>query len=504
MPLYRSEVKDRLNLEVVAGGEKAGTGLKRSTTEKSKRWKVLDRYDQYYQSKQYDKLRPWSDQRDETTQAYIPIRKRKPSVIYSLPRLLVERAASKLVGGRQFPQAVVPVIGGEVTNDELTEQLLALIIKQSKMKVKAVDYAKEFFKSGGVFVSYAVINGVFTLKHYNVKHCSPKFNKLTNELEGVRVQYKYHDEQDIDKNGKPKEKWFRLDIDSQVEVLYDNPEVKATDNGDPHFDVVARVQHGMGFVPGQWIVNGESNDTIDGKSILPAILDIADAINYQLSQHDQALTYTLEPQLVFSGMDEHEIDRLVKSATKAWNLGREGQANFLEINGSGLEMSEQFRGNISQKAQDLAKVVILNPEKLEGVYQSGKAMEVLHAPLVDLIHEVRPWFGEYGLVPLLTKMLVTAINLNMRGEELSITFPEGYEPQSMDIDFEWKPIFEPTLQDIQTTVGIATQASTSNIISRRTATKFVAEYFGIKDIELEQKEVIEQPLPPSPFGPFGF
>ena len=42
-----------------------------------------------------------------------------------------------------------------------------------------------------------------------------------------------------------------------------------------------------------------------------------------------------------------------------------------------------------------------------------------------------------------------------------------------------------------------------NIISRKTATKFVAEYFGVKDIELEQKEVIDQPLPPSPFGPFG-
>ncbi len=498
MPLYRSQVKDDLNLGVVADKP---TGIPRTTTEKSKRYRKLDKYDQYYESKQYDKLRPWSEQRDESTGAYVPIRKRKPCIIYNLPKLFVEKAATKLAGSRQFPKFTVPVPGSE-ENDELTEQLLDILLTQSKLKVKAQDIAQEMLKSGSVYAGFSVVNGQFQTKFFNGKHCSPAFDEVTGDLEGVRVQYKYDDEQDTDPHGNPKKKWYRWEVDRLKETLYDNPEVKDEEKGEPEFKIVSQIPHLFGFVPGEWIQNGEMTGSIDGKSILEEILAMSDALNYHLSQSDQAITYTMDPQLFFTGMDTHEIDDLIKSATKTWNLGRDGKAQFLEIKGNGLVISKEFQGGISQRAQDMAKVVILDPEKLKGVYQSGKAMEVLHGPFVDLIHELRPWFGDYGLVPLVQKMLGAAILLNARGEGLNITFPKGYQPKSLTVELTWKPVFEPTLEDIQKAVSIASQAATSNIVTRVSATRFVQEYFGIKDPVAEQEAVIAQPLPPSPFGPF--
>lgn len=488
MPLDRSETKASLNQGVVSGN------LARNTTEKSPRYKELDRYDNYYESKQYDKLAPWHEQRSCSGE-YVPIRKRKPSIIYNLPQLLVDRASSKLAGSRSFPEMSIP-------DDEATQELMLLLVKQSKLQVKGVDYAREFLKSGGVFIKFSIINGIFKTDCYNVKYCSPTFDTMTQELLGVRIQYKYRDQEELSKSGKEKLRWFRLDITDSQEILYDNPEVNEYGEAEPVFKVAQTIDHNFGFVPGEWVTNGEAKEKIDGRSILKDILEISDALNYQLSQSDQAITYTQEPQLAFKGMDQDEVDNLIKSSTKVWNLGREGEANFVEISGNGIKLSEDHQKGLSQRAQDLAKVVILDPERLSGVYQSGRAMEVMHAPLVDLIHEVRPWFGDYGIVPLTQKMIIAAVRTVEMGGELAITFPAGYAPKSLDIELKWKPVFEPTMEDIQKVVGIAVQASTANIITRATATKFVAEYFGITDVEAEQAAVIAQPLPPSPFGPF--
>lgn len=501
MPEFRSQVKSALNTGVISDGNPGlsassggdDRGLPRTTTEDSPRYKLLDHYDQYFEGTQYDKLRPWDQDRDAGSGQYIPIRKRKPLVSFNISRLFCERASAKLAGHRALPKFTIP-------SDPDTEELLKLLMKQSKLQVKAIDMAKEFFKHGTVFAKFMVVNGVFKLDTYNAKWCSPKFNEDTGELVGVRIQYKFEDEEAKKKDKKKIMRWYRLDITEMSEILYDNPEVDNESNEEPVFQVKKQVDHELGFVPGEWITMGEKQNKIDGESILFGMTSINDCVNYQLSQSDQAVSYSQEPQMAFSGMSTDEIDNLIKTSTKAWNLGREGQANFIETSGASVEMAKNHMVNLNQKAQDLAKVVILDPERMTGVYQSGEAMKVLHAPLVDLIEESRPWFGDYGLVPLLQKMVGAAIILNERGAELSITFPEGYQPQSLDIELVWKPVFPPTLDDIQKAVNIASGAATANIVARVTATKFVSEYFGIEDAEAEQKIVETQPPPPSPFG----
>lgn len=494
MPLDRSEVKSELNLGVV---DQSASELDFPTySEKTPRFKKLDLFDKYYHSTQYDDKQPWSRSRNDDG-TYVPIKDRKPSVIYNIPKLLIERAASKLCGQRAFPKVTIP-------EDPLTEELVGLLMKASKFKTKAMDFGTHMLKSGAVFVKFAYINGTPKVDVYNPKHCFPIFNESTDQLDAIRIQYKFKDQNAQAKFKKDVWKWFRLDITKNQEVIYDSPEIKqGAESSDPEFEIVEVIDHNLGFVPGEWIVNGEVSGSIDGEAIIEDILPISDAINYQLSQSDQAIMYTQDPQLVFKGMSSEETDDFIRSSTKAWNLGREGEAAFLEIGGSGLEIGKDHEKRLNQKAQDLAKVVILDPERMAGVAQSGRAMEIMHGPFVDLVHEIRPWLGDYGIVPFLQKMVAAAIILVERGESIAIQFPEGYAPVSLEIELIWKPVFEPTLEDIQKVISLAVQASNANLISRKTATTFIQEYFGVVDAEQEQADVIAQPLPPSPFGPFG-
>lgn len=84
------------------------------------------------------------------------------------------------------------------------------------------------------------------------------------------------------------------------------------------------------------------------------------------------------------------MDQLIRSSVKAWNLGKEGKAEFLESSLNGVETAEKFRGNVILNIQHIARVIFLDPEKTVEHAQSGRAMEVLHGPLVELVEELQP------------------------------------------------------------------------------------------------------------------
>ena len=127
-------------------------------------------------------------------------------------------------------------------------------------------------------------------------------------------------------------------------------------------------------------------------------------------------------------------------------------------------------------------------------------MEILNEPMVELVSELRPII-EKGLESLITKMAITNIIVGSRGGQVAVDMPAGYKPASFSISTAWPPVFPVTMEDLQKKVGVAANASNSNIISRETATKWVAKDFGVEDIEEEVKKVNEQPNL-NPFGGF--
>lgn len=450
----------------------------------------LDMYDAYYESRQYCDLQPW-EMKEDSAAEYIPVRKRQPKMIYNLAKVLSSRLASKLVGKRNFPT-------WKIEDDPETEDFFRLLLQSSNLRAKLIEPTRRCLNTGSVFVRVTLVNGQWKIEHFLSKWCFPEFGP-TGQLEKMEVKYVYDDEEDLDEQGVPKKKWFKMEMGPVVDIMYDNPEFNSEEE-EPEFEEVGRAVHGFGFVQGEWMVTAEETNNTDGPALIGDILAFIDEINYSLSQTSEAVAYNQDPQLLLNKMDEEEINQLIRSSKKAWNLGREGEANLLEASMSGVDAAMDFRDKIRLGVQDIVRIVMMDPEKMASHAQSGRSLEVLHGPFVELVEELQPQF-ESHVKNLMLKMALMVFIENKRGNPVPITVDPSYSPTSLNLIANFPPIFPQTMEDLQKKVSVATSAASANIISRETMTKWLAKDFGVEDIDEELSKIANQPVI-NPFGAF--
>lgn len=450
----------------------------------------LELYDAYYENRQYCKLLPWDNTKDDSGE-YIPVRKRAPRINYAFAKTLARRVSARLVGSRTFPSF-------NIEEDPDTQRYLQAIMIASGLQSSILEPAREALAVGSAFLRFYIHEGQFVLQHYKSKFCYPTFSP-SGELKAVTIKYVYEDPEDLDEDGDPKEKWFRMDLGPDADILYDNPDFDEDSEEEPLFNVASVAQHGLGFVQGEWLRTVRGSNP-DGYSLIEDILDFIDDINYSLSQSSQAVSYNQDPQLAINGMNNEDLDELIRSSAKGWNLGKEGKAQFLETNLSGVERASELRDKMRLGINDIARVVFLDPDKLNAQTMSGKAMEILHGPLVELIEELRPVF-EPSLKSMAVKMALANLILEDRGMPTPVSIPDGYKIRSLDIVTAWPPIFQNTMVDLKDKVGVTSQATASNLISRETGTRYLAKDFGVEDIDAEIQKINSQPVL-NPFGGF--
>lgn len=463
--------------------------LSKQTARTKYRNPALEIYDSYYEGRQYAGMTPWLQSLSNDNQ-YIPVRQRAPLINYKLGQIIVMRLAAKLMGSRTRPEI-------RVEDDPNTEAFIKAILQTSRLYSNILEPIRRELASGSVLVRFAIVNGQYKIEHFLGKWCYPEFDDIGN-LTACRIKYIYEDEQDLDSQKNPKKKWFQMDLGQFVDIMYDNPEAK--DQSEPVFQEIERVQHDLGFVQAEWMKPNEKQDTFDGDSLIEPIMGFIDELNYSLSQSSNAVSYNQDPQLAIKNMDEEELETLIRSTTKAWNLGKEGEAAFLEASLEGVKTAMDLRDKMKIGVQDLTRVVMLDPEKIVGSAQSAKAMEVLHGPMVELVEELRPQLEKH-LQSLILKMAMATLLMNSRGDIVPIEIPVGYVPKSATLTFVWPPIFPLTMQDLQQKVSIASSATGANLISRETATKWLAKDFGVENIDEELAKIAAQPIL-NPFGGF--
>lgn len=475
----RSGARVRNNLGIIAGSDREGVRKVRN--------KELDLYDAYYESTQYSKMPAW-DENGTRDGEFIPVRKRQPRIIYNFGKVLVDRVTSKLVGDAHFPDL-------KVEDDPDTDEFIELVVKTSKLKQRATQAIRLMCLSGSSFMRFMLVEGSLIMETYHSKYCYPKF-KPNNKLESIKIMYVFEDQNERDGAGNYKKKWFRMDLDEQNDTTYDTPDYNM--ESEPEFKVVSVENHALGFVQGHWFRTDMDKHSPDGPSLIGDVLDFIDELNYNLSQSSQAVGYNQEPQLVLTGLDTDGIEKLIRSSTKTWALGKESDAKFVETSMEGVKTASEFRDKVRLGIQDVARVVLLDPDKLGVHAQSGKAMEVLHGPLVELINELRPMVEE-GIVELITRMLITVMVYRSRGMDTDIQVPDGYAPISMEIVAAWPQIFPMTMEDLLKKSQVAQTLTSTNILSREWATEWLAKDVGIEDVEAELEKIAEQ----APLDPFG-
>lgn len=481
--MSRTAQKVANNLGVVYGGDSA-KGVKKFRREH------LEDLDKYYENRQYNHLTDWDKAACQPDDKYVPIRKRKPRIIFAFGKVICQRVASKLVGMENFPTLLVE-------EDPETQAFLQIVTKAAKLPLKLIEPVRRSLACGSGFVRFYFVSGSIKMESFLSKYCYPVFNPA-GDLASIRIQYCYEDPEDLDEKGQPKKKWYRMDLGEMVDILYDNPPYSPTTQ--PQFEEVSRAEHQLGFVQGVWIRTTEDKHTPDGYSLLEDIRDFIDELNYSLSQSSMAVSYNQDPQLTIKGLDAEEIETLIRSSAKAWNLGRDGDGKFIESSLAGVERASELRDKIKLGIQDVARVIMLDPEKMVAHAQSGRAMEILHGPFVELINELRPVFEDV-ITSLVLKIAITILILRSRGEPVGIDMPDGWQPGSLNLTLQWPSIFPMTMQDLQEKLKVATAATSASLVSRETMTRWIAKDFAIEDVEAEIAKVAAQPVI-NPFGMF--
>lgn len=445
----------------------------------------MNRLEAYYWGWQYEDLAyKWTDHHgldSDGKKVNVGMYKRRPKIIVDLPRAMVNAVVAFLFSRGRFPDLTV--------EGDNAQNWINLFKKKAKLEKVAKQVATLGNIVGSVFWTFQVINGKFSLKAYNGKVCYPQFEDDSgDELTSVLIRYKF-------KDANNEWRWFQKLYDKDRVVAFDQP--KWVSEQVPNFQIVEENVHNLGFVPGTWVRNLDTDlpyfgGMYDGQGLYDSegSLTHFDAINYLTSQFDRSLHFNLDPQMVFFGLSQADYERtLAKSPMTPWVLGKstESDAKLLETTGNSYDKAEERLKTMVATVCKNQRVILMDPAELDIKADSSKAMERLFAPMLTLIDTERGNYGDEGLVPLLSKMLRAADILKSQG--LKLQDDPGGVIEDDNVVLTWGDYFDRTPADMKADLDRAVTAMSSNLLSEESAVRYVASDFAIEDVQAEIEKI---------------
>jgi hypothetical protein len=406
---------------------------------------------------------------------------RRPSVKWNYPRMVAVSTSRKLFAGRQRPRFT--------HDDDKLIEACDVLMREGFGFQKLME-AVQWGSVGSVFMTFEfALDGAgaprLIFDVWRARDCTPVFDRL-GELCSVRVQYLTYGtsftsvgiRQAITEGGmkdimQGARYWFTRDYTASAVTNY-TPII-----GGYYSPTDAQVQgrleptpipHSLGFVPGHWFKNLPGGCFPDGASTWACAVDAMIVLDYTSSQNFRGLWYNQCPELVTQGELKNRSDapgggtilrgpgnRLAFEAERKGASGESiggGDAKLLESTGKifteSREAMEQLRKFILETIAASRK----DPDRMRTVAQSGRAMEVLDADLMDLVQDLRWSYGDDGLIPLIRKVVRAAVMAKHPAvnpdyakscEALGAQWPRMYAPNSQE--------FLQTVQALQLALG---------------------------------------------------
>ncbi len=423
--------------------------------------------------------------------SYIPLVRRRPSVLYNLPKIVVDESVTMLFGLDHFPQI-------RSSEFEEEEQFLQYVTRKSKLKRVMLEAAK-IGSVGSVCVLVKILKGNFHFEVLGTRDVMPYFDRLEPERLVRLVQKRKIDGSSLRSQGytiKNDEinRFFYLvrELNESEEIFYmpylcdkDKEEgfVKKKDNEGTE-------RHGFGFAPAVWIKNLPCTQAIDGECTFECILDILVEVEYQLSQEGRLLRYNSDPTLVIKNPVQLDGAQLIKGSGTI-SLDEKGEAYYAEITGKSTEAVNNYVDKLREFALEVCRGNRSTPEKLNTA-QSGKALQMLNSALIGLVSEMQITYGDDGLLKIYEMISDIASNkkykINYGGKEVPPNLIKAKDNLTLDWP-EWYPkSAQEELQEAQT----LTTYKDSGILSTETVLKVVAEEFHVVDIKKELNSIVSE------------
>lgn len=437
----------------------------------------------------YKYLTPWWQEFED--QKYIQLLKRAPSVMYGLPKIIVDQTTSMLFGPQHFPAIRC--------EDEKSEAFFQLLCRKHQLKYLMLSSSR-IGSLGSVCIIIKIVNGEFCFEAIETFNLNPIFSSTDpTELKNLLEIKKTHGEvlismgYEIAEENLKKQFYLIREWNENEEIYYQPVLIEGISKIS---DIPKRVDkkrsthHGFGFVPAVWIKNTPEYFEVDGQCTFGAIISMSFELDYQLSQLGRALRYNSDPLMVIKDPDNVlEKGRFAKSGGKALSLGEGGEAYLLEMSNQSTKAVIDYVKCIRDYALEVARGNRSNPDKLS-VLQSGKALQMLNGPLISFVDELKICYVENGLLKVLSKIakIVSSGKYYLNYEDYGIgdlektlntmtpEYPDWYPPTPQD-DLQ-------EAQTLQSLIG-------SNVVSIKTAMQSVANKFNIVDVNEELTESLK-------------
>jgi hypothetical protein len=418
-------------------------------------------------------------------QQYIPLRERRPSVRYNLCRLAVEQSVAMLFSEGHFPQVE--------HGDEATKEALRDILDDARIPSVMVQAACAG-SVGSVVLWLRVLSGIVYVDIVPTTYLTPTWQTNRPDLlEKVTEVRKFTGAvladmgYSIPDDDLKASFWWSREWNDAEETWFLPAKVDDKPLKETRFqrDADRSVTHELGFVPMIWIRNLPGGDSTDGTpSFCDEAIETQIEIEYQMTQAARALRYAGDPTLLIKEPSGSDGKDMVRSASNAIVVDKDGDAKMLEINGSATSAVLEFVRASRDLALEQLHASRVNPDRIT-VAQSGRAMEILNHPLIWLSDKLRTSYGLYGL-QLLLKMIIKV------GSQSQLVSRDGdaYPVLKRDkVSLKWPAWYAPTPSDLSSIANTLRTHTDASHMSQETATGIVAALYDVEDVQAEQKRI---------------
>ncbi len=420
---------------------------------------------------------------------FVSAKHRRPRAKSVLAENIIDEFTAHLFGEKHRPR--ISVLG----NDELEDYIEGLI--EASQFWFAMQAARPDGGATGIsFISFKFIEGVPQFEYHDPTYVLPTFkNKTLGTLESIEIKFMFDVEVE-DNRGKFKTVYFwdRRIINEQTDTYYEPiPVLQAVK--DEEWPIATQVEHGFGFCPARCIRNlpGDSNSPY-GRSDIENLWDQLEEYDILTSAANQGTIDNADPTVVITTTGNFKDDRVKKGSKHALVFeGVQGSAQYMEMNGSGIDAADKRAQATKNDILEGASCV-LSRENTPGPQRTATEINRKYGPMWNKVGLLRQGWGENGAKPLIEMLLEACRRIQERGEAVIVppkvvrerggyaTVLERTLPEEGGIiKLEWPKLDTPTLEDANVAITAAVAAVQGSIMTKERAVRFIAPYVDDQD-----------------------
>ena len=238
------------------------------------------------------------------------------------------------------------------------------------------------------------------------------------------------------------------------------------------------VTHNMGVLPAVWLRTDEIPGDIDGPSVLSGAEKLLEAVDRMTSQRFRACEAHGDPRTSPINSEDIQLAAQIEQEWTGATRAAPYPVKLIEMSAQGQEAQAALLRDLRKSAQDVTGIYVHDPERIRGAL-SSLALKQMYSPTISKAESLHAPFGQ-AMSLLSEKLLRVNQHVEIVPALSTKDLPDGW--YVLDA---WPDVLPPNPQDAQHATMAAAGAVAAEALSRESATRYVAPYFGVTELQTE-------------------